>query len=301
MYGFQDLASQQQQRFWVYTGTTSGSFQTWQKPPGISFVQIICVGAGGGGGGGGSINSSLIVGATGGGSGGITSTYLPSYNVPDTLFVLPGYGGNGGRGGESGSIIPGGSVASQGTLGTAGTPSYVCYYPNTGPGYVLNTANGGGGGWPTNNGNQSVAGGAAIASTAYPTSQFGLRNPIAGHGYLASAGASANVRALYRVTAGGGGRNSFPLSAFGINPAGQMALLTIAGGATLGAPGNNGYFDFVKFVGYGGTSGYHSGTQNAAESGQGGYGCGGGAGARGNPTGSNGGRGGDGLVIITCG
>jgi hypothetical protein len=303
MQGFLDLASQQQQRFWVYTGTTSGSFQTWIKPPGINFVHIVCVGAGGGGGGGTARRiSTTTVAATGGGSGAMTSIFLPAYNVPDTLYILSGFGGEGGRGGESGSIIPGGPGASLGLGGTAGTPSYVCYYPNTSSGYVLNIANGGGAGLPGQTGNGSVVGGTAVASTAYPSSQFGLRTSNIGHGYLASAGASQTVAALYRVTAGGGGATIINTPNIGgsLGPAGEL-FQTVPGGTSQGAPGNNGYFDFQKFVGYGGTGGYNSVTQDGGLAGNGSYGSGGGAGAAGNLTGSNGGRGGDGFVIITCG
>ena len=95
MNGFQHLPSQQDQRFWVYTGISgSTAFQTWNKPPGISFVQIICVGAGGGGGGGTARREGITTtAATGGGSGAMTSVLLPAYNIPDILYILPGYGG----------------------------------------------------------------------------------------------------------------------------------------------------------------------------------------------------------------
>ena len=95
MDGFQHLPSQQQQRFWVYTGMSgSTAFQTWNKPPGISFVQIICVGAGGGGGAGAGYYIAPSAGVqifapAGGAHGTMTTTLLPAFNVPVTLRFPP--------------------------------------------------------------------------------------------------------------------------------------------------------------------------------------------------------------------
>jgi hypothetical protein len=117
MYGFQDLASQQQQRFWIYTGNkNSTGFQTWLKPPGINFIHIIAIGAGGGG------SSAAIwqtgvarTGGGGGGSGGMTSVFLPAYLVPDTVYVNVGIGGAGGA--STNTTTP--------NAGVAGTATYV--------------------------------------------------------------------------------------------------------------------------------------------------------------------------------
>ena len=295
MYGFQNLASQQDQRFWYYQGTTSGSFQTWNKPPGISFVNIICVGGAGGGGGGTARRpGTTTIGATGGATGAMTTVTLPAFLIPDILYILPGYGGQGGTGGLSGSA---GGI---GTSGTSGTPSYVCYYPNTGSGYVLSIANGGGAGLFGGGGNGSSAAGAAAASTAYPTAQIGLRNSFSGQSYLASTGAT--VTAIYRITAGGGNSPIINQDRVGstIQPAGEL-FRDVVGGVTAGSPGMEGMIDLQKFISYGGTSGYSSVTQDAGLSGNGGPGSGGAGGAHGNLTGSFGGKGGDGFVIITCG
>ena len=296
MYGFQDLASQQQQRFWYYQGSVSGSFQTWNKPPGISFINIICIGGAGGGGGGSARRPSVsTIGATGGATGAMTAVTLPSFGVPDTLYILPGYGGTGGTGGLSGSAAGG-----LGTIGTSGTPSYVCFYPNTSSGYVLSVANGGGGGIQGQAGNSAAAIGAGAASTAYPISQFGLRFSINGTNYLASGGATVN--AVFRVMPGGGNPSiiSTPNVGGTLNPAGEL-FQSIAGGATEGATGAGGIIDLQRFISYGGTAGYSSVTQNGGPSGNGGPGSGGAGGAYGFQTGSNGGQGGDGFVIITCG
>jgi hypothetical protein len=303
MYGFQDLASQQQQRFWFYTGTISGSFQTWNKPPGISFINIICVGGAGGGGGGSARRPGVsTIGATGGATGAMTTITLPSFGIPDTLYILPGYGGLGGRGGESGSIIPGGSGASLGLSGTSGTPSYVCFYPNTGSGYVLSIANGGGGGLLGQTGNSTATAGVGAASTAFPTAQFGLRNSLNGVAYVASSG-NGTLSATYRTMFGGGNPiiiNTTNGSAGALAPAGDM-FATITGGASEGAAGSPGTMDMIKFISYGGTAGFSSVTQDGGLSGGGGLGSGGAGGAYGNLTGSYGGKGGDGFIIITCG
>ena len=295
MYGFQDLASQQQQRFWYYQGTTSGSFQTWNKPPGISFINIICVGGAGGGGGGTARRpSATTIGATGGATGAMTTVTLPAWNIPDTLYILPGYGGTGGTRGLSGSA---GGI---GTSGTSGTPSYVCFYPNTSSGYVLSVANGGGAGLFGGGGNSTSTAGAAALTTAYPTAQIGLRTSIIGSNYLASTGAT--VTAVYRITAGGGNSSIIDQDRVGgtIQPAGEL-FRDVVGGVTAGSSGMEGMIDLQKFISYGGTSGYSSVTQNGGLSGNGGPGSGGAGGAYGFLTGSNGGRGGDGFVIITCG
>ena len=302
MDGFQHLPSQQQQRCWVYTGASgSTAFQTWNKPPGVSFVHIVCVGAGGGGGGGYGYyiaGAGNIFGAAGGAHGTMTTTFLPAYNVPDTLYILPGSGGRGGGGGRSGSLAAAASAA-----GTAGGSSYVSYYPNTGAGYTLAVATGGGGGPQAQTGNGGSIGGAVAVSTNYPTSQIGLRNSVNQTTILQSAGHTA---AMYRVVAGGFGMGTsltapFSGSGQGVFPAGEMAFQSASSGISQGAPGNPGTSDWQKFIFNGGMSGYHSITQNGGLAGDGAYGCGGGGGAYGNPTGSNGGRGGDGFVIITCG
>ena len=115
MNGFQHLPSQQDQRFWVYTANRpSNGFQTWSKPPGISFVHILyCIG--------GEVEEVLdlvqeehleVVGAD---QVEMTDVFLPAYLVPDTLFINVGLGGAGGA-----------STASSTTRnnGTAGTATY---------------------------------------------------------------------------------------------------------------------------------------------------------------------------------
>ena len=112
MNGFQHLPSQQDQRFWVYTGDgvsrgagLGSAYQTWIKPPGISFVHIIAVGAAGGGSGAYIYQAGTAArGGSGGGSGAMTSAFLPAYLVPDTLYVTVAKGGLGGTAGNIGGF-----------------------------------------------------------------------------------------------------------------------------------------------------------------------------------------------------
>lgn len=73
--------------------------QIWNKPAGINFVAITCIG-GGGGGGSGQANSSGVArtGGGGGGGAGITKAIYPAFVIPETIHVVVGAGGRGGSG-----------------------------------------------------------------------------------------------------------------------------------------------------------------------------------------------------------
>lgn len=286
MNGFQHLPSQQDQRFWVYTGNkVSNGFQTWLKPPGINFVHILCIGGGGGGSSG--LGSGGASGGSGGGSGGMTNVFLPAYLVPDTLFINVGLGGAGGA-----------STTSSTTRnnGLNGGSTYVSFSPVQGAGYSLCFAGGGGGGAAT------AGGGASAASTAnMPVSQMGVRTYQPGSSGTAGTGGSGttNLLAIYRITGGigawgaGGAGPTF-------TPAADLALLTYAPSDAT-QPGGGGFNDLTKFVFTTGFPARSSTVASAQDSGNSGYGCGGPGGAGGNPNSGAGGKGGDGLVIITCG
>jgi hypothetical protein len=286
MYGFQDLASQQQQRFWVYTGNkVSNGYQTWLKPPGINFVHIFCIGGGGGGSSG--LGSGGAVGGSGGGSGGMTNVFLPSFLVPDTLFINVGLGGAGGA-----------STTSSTTRnnGTAGTITYVSYHPTQGAGYSLCFANNGNGGSATGG-----SGGGAASSTNMPISQVGLRTYQAGQNGIGGTGGSgtSNLTAIYRIT---GGIGAWGAGGAGptLGPPGDYGPITYAPSDAT-QPGGGGINDLIKFIFTTGLPARSSTVASAQNSGNSGYGCGGPGGAGGNPNSGAGGRGGDGLVIITCG
>ena len=61
MIGNFHIADSEPQRTWVYSAGRSAIYQTWQKPPGISFVHIIAIGGGGGGGGGRANDDSALI------------------------------------------------------------------------------------------------------------------------------------------------------------------------------------------------------------------------------------------------
>jgi hypothetical protein len=65
--------------------SASNFLRTWNKPPGVSHVYIMCIGSGGNG-----------DGTLGGGSGAVTVWYGAAQNVPDSLVVSPDSGGAGG-------------------------------------------------------------------------------------------------------------------------------------------------------------------------------------------------------------
>jgi hypothetical protein len=297
MYGFQDLASQQQQRFWVFTptGTIATSvFQTWRKPPGISFVHIIAVGGGAGGASGLGTNSGgTLAGGGGGGSGSVTNVFLPAYLVPDILYIAPGRGGPGG--------VPTTSTTVR-NVGTAGQGTFIGYHPVTSAGYTLCFANGG------NPGNSAGTGGTTSATNtlSLPAAQIGLRSY-----YTAQAGGTgtinlntSNIAAVHRITGGVGGWGA---PGFNTGPtlimAGDSSLQTYNAylSNTDTSPGPGGIVDLVNFVFGSGLPARAQTTVSAQASGNSYYGCGGAGGASGNPNSGAGGRGGDGFVIITCG
>src|SRR5207248_728514 len=74
-----------------------GAGQTWTKPAGVTFVQVVCVGAGGGGGGG-LGNNSAVSGGGGGGGGCVSITTFLAATLGATETVNVGLGGTGGVG-----------------------------------------------------------------------------------------------------------------------------------------------------------------------------------------------------------
>jgi len=302
MYGFQDLASQQQQRFWVYTGNKNNTgFQTWLKPPSISFVHIITIGPGAGGSGAYPYAAGTAArGGSGGGGGSMNSVFLPAYLVPDTIYVNVGLGGTGG--GLS-------TVAGTANTGTAGQDlTYVTFYPVKSAGYALCIASPGSAGTIPAGGAGAIGGngGAIISSTSFPISQVGLRNYIGGQsgGTGGQSGAAANITGIYRTTGGGGGSGNTSGGNTGagatINAVGGNTSLNTIAASPAGTNGSQ-FIDLINFIFGGGTGASSSTTISGSNGGSGGYGSGGGGGSIGPGLGGAGGAGGDGLVIITCG
>lgn len=288
MNGFQHLPSQQEQRFWVYTGnkTTSG-FQTWSKPPGINFVHIICVGAGGGGASGQGAGGALQAGG-GGGSGAMTSVFLPAYLIPDILYINVGLGGAGGAAASTSTRI----------AGNAGQATIVSFYPDTGLSYTICRAAGGG---AAPAGGTGGGGAAAVGTTSLPTSQIGLRTYQSGQTGTTGTGGSAasNLAAIYRISAGigGWGGGQGPTFSYAVD----YAPRTQTPEASTAVPGMGGVNDLIKFTSSTGIPARGNTTGESQPSGNSGFGSGGPGGAAGGTTSGAGGNGGDGLVIITCG
>ncbi len=293
MYGFQNLPSQQQQRFWVYTSKgVSNAFQTWSKPSGISFVHIITIGAGAGGSSGLGTNTTAgsLGGGGGGGSGGMTDVFLPAYLVPDVLYINVGLGGAGGTPTTSTSVR---------NTGIAGGGTYVGYYPIQGNSYNICFANGGN---PGNTAGTGGGSGNAATTAQLPISQIGLRNYIVGQngtlGTIAAGGSS--LTAIYRITGGMGAWGGGTIGPT-FSPGSEYSLLSYLPQSDTTLPGAGGMSDLLKFIFTTGMPPRSTTGSSSPAAGDSAFGCGGPGGASGNPDSGAGGRGGDGLVIITCG
>ena len=154
--------------FYASPGTVlTDSWQTWNKPSGITMVFITIIGSGGGGGKGAGGADTTAPG--GGACGGITHLLFPSFVLPNTLYIRPGQGGIG---------------ASVFGNGATGTNTYVSVAPLTTTENVILNQNGGGGG--TTTGGSSVGGavfgplsGLAVWSTKQSGSGTIGANPLA--------------------------------------------------------------------------------------------------------------------------
>ena len=286
------------------------SWRTWEKPRGISMIDITCIGAGGGGRSGWSVDSNARSGGGGGGSGGFSRLLIPAMVLPDVLYVSVGRGGLGG----AASFAVGGANA-----GSNGTFSAVSIAPSTAAIYTACFANGGGGA-ASGTASASTNGSAAAAATQSSALISGLGQFFALAGQSGSPGVlSTGIVLLYPTTglllsgggAGGGGDigaggnlnvptffPGFPL--FGNGRDGGLVAST----AGSGADGISLFQPLMSIGGAGGgsSSSITAGVGSGGRGGNGGRGCGGGGGGAGpSGTGSGaGGNGGDGLVIIQC-
>jgi hypothetical protein len=289
-------------------GATVGAtqWQVWNKPRGISFIKIICIG-GGGGGGGGFSSAGSRGGGGGGGSGTMGTVMLPAVFLPDRLYVSSGLGAAGGPAGGTGG---------------SGTTSFVSIAPSQTAIYNLCTGNAGGGGSTGTAISAGLAGGGGNVPTLTNNLQAGQGNYINIVGQSGSAGGShlgAQATTIFYPTtgillsggSGGGGGAGF----YGgnIQPPTQTSTYTffrafpggLAGteGSLAGGDGQSGVNN-TQLLLFSGGSGGGSGFDGTAGSvggrgGDGGIGCGGGGGGAGT-TGGRGGDGGPGLVIISC-
>jgi len=283
------------------------NFQPWIKPRGVSMSYIVCIGGGGGGGGAHSSNSGTNGGGGGGGAcSGISRLVVPTFLLPDNLYVQVGVGGLGGAAGVAGG---------------AGTNSHIMFAPLTftaANSLISSNTNAPGGG-----GAGAVA--AVGAGGTVPTNATATVE--------ASIGVFSATVGLVGVTGGAvAGNNGSDVTAWGALPlspgaggAGANTTNFNGGNQTLGAAANFGFINFPTTAGAvaaGGTggatdarnggagvslfapffqSGGAGGGSNTAgiggDGGRGGIGCGGGGGGKG-VTGGRGGNGGNGLVAI---
>jgi len=288
-----------------YGGQFDG-WQVWEKPSGISMIDITCIGGGGGGASGWARNTVSRVGGGGGGSSGITRVIISAIHLPDTLYVIAGLPGPGGDSSNqlllANSGIGGGS--SFVSIAPYDAAPYVICYANFGQGADVGSISGpsgfGVGGAIAVQSNARVSGlgqffalagqnGASNPTTGpgpavtYPTAGLLLSGGAAGGGGLSAGG---NVTAptqssftLFTTRTGGAAGNPASAGADGLSL--SQPLISIGGaggGCSLSASGGVG--------GRGGNGGLGSG------------GGGGGAGGTNPDFAGGGGSGGPGIVII---
>lgn len=118
MLDFSHIPSNTKADIQVFNNTTGG-WNTWLKPRGTSMSFMLCLSGGGGGGAGAS--SAAGSGGTGGGSSSQSSLYIPTFMLPDTLYIKIGKGGDGGTG----------VLNAAGGVGKPGTSSIIAIEPDT--------------------------------------------------------------------------------------------------------------------------------------------------------------------------
>lgn len=293
MIDYQNLPSNAQVD-WFMQPTSGSEVHTWTKPAGCNFVYMIGVGGGGYGGNGYSAAAGTARGGGGSGaSGGLTTLLVPSFLIPDTLFLRIGSGG-------------------KRATATAATQTIISAYRIASvTEYLLFALNGNFG---SNGGLNSV--GLTGASVAYANTNNTLGTigklqgaaTISGSASGGVAGANALNFTFNYFLSGGGGAGSTTSGNFSggsiISAYNQISGLTVVqgGAAVAGAiagqnDGADGFFIPKRFASYGGAGGGSSNTGVGGNGGKGGPGSGGGGGGAG-IVGGKGGDGGDGFVLI---
>lgn len=289
-----------------FYGIGSGVWQTWQKPNGCKFIQMIVIGGGGGGGAGATgIAGSTRSGGAGGGASAISRAFGTLSTIPDTLYILVGMGGTGG--------LP---TAGAGGNGTTGNLSYISVQPNTTTSNIIlasgtGVAGGGNGGAVGSSNATAGSAGTVFLQTAGFLSYNFLVSLIAGQ--LGGSGGNQNqsgtaVSLTNIVSGGAGGAGVSTTARVGANITGAGFVPTINGGnPTNPSQADSGFTSFndklfnlpYNLFFTGGAGGFSDNAGVGGNGGNGSFGSGGGGGG-GGTTGGNGGNGGDGLVIITC-
>ena len=288
------------------------NFQQWTKPRGTSMTYMIAIGGGGGGGGGHQKASGTNGGGGGGGAcSGISRLLVPSFLLPDSLYIQVGLGGLGG--GAS-------------TAGGAGTNSHILFSPlaflaqNALLSSNTNAPGGGGGGTQTVVG---AAGTVPTVATQAVEATIGIFSTlvgqigVAGGAVAGAAGTSVTAWAARPLSpgAGGAGCNNANFNGGNITAAAAINFTKInfpttagavAAGGTGGTTAANEGSPGVSFIdgpflqsggAGGGSNAAGTGGTGAGDGGKGGIGCGGGGGGAGVIAG-RGGDGGNGMVAI---
>ena len=162
---------------------TSDTWQSYAVPQGATMLEILAVGGGGAGGSGFTgAASSARGGGGGGGSGSITRLLIPTFCLPEVLYVLPG----------------------RGAVGIAGSPTRVAVAPQTGSQYSIVHANNGGlggTGSATAGGTAGAAGSIATVAISGPYSSLGQWTAIAGQAGAAGGAQTGAGGAALQLTA----------------------------------------------------------------------------------------------------
>ena len=301
------------QLFNANTSAVGNNWATWTRPRGVTMTMIIGVGAGGGGGDAVAGAASTAAGGGGGGSGGITLLTIPSFLLPEMLFVS----------------VAKGNANNTSTSAAAGYSTYVSIKPAQGAPVANNVvliANAGASGGKSSGATPGPVGTAATVATAatMPLGWAFSDTALAGQvGIIGSAttGAALTLPTTGLWVTGGTGGGGVPAISTGGNAGGlitgvagfEMVPVNIPGGAggastpSTGLPGVTSPTRLwrTQLYSVGGTGGGSSGLgastgSNGGFGGSGGPGSGGGGGggAFTASTFGNGGFGGNGYVII---
>lgn len=290
----------------TFFGLGSTVWQTWVKPKNTKFVFITAIGGGGGGGGSTNSTSVSIAGGGGGGCSSISKIFVPSFLLPDTLYINVGMGGAGGVN----------------AAGSSGGISTISIEPNTTSSNVIikSGISGAGGGLrgtaTVGSGTAGTGGTAFVVSEGFLSSlgTWSSFNGISGaNGGAPGFNAGGTVLALntFILTGGGGGGGRSTING---GAGGSILANGVLGRAAGGTPANEGTSGLITiiptlltysstefpFAATGGAGG--GGADNVNTGGNGGngqIGCGGGGAGGGGEGAGNGGRGGNGIVFIT--
>lgn len=291
-------------------GTQAGGagWQTWVKPVGKAYANILVIGPGGGGGSGTVGNPSSAGGGGGGGSGGMTVIEIPLDFLPPRLYVS----------------VPNGRVGT----GSASS-TIVAVMPNGTTAHTLVTALGGSGGGNASGATAGAAGSGAAAATSslMPLGWGFVKQALAGQAGITGSGNNNAASLTLPVTGirmtggtGGGGLGSTATASreggHFVIPAAPTYFPTHMGGLSTSAtapanPGEAGYRidggpgGYFFYGGTGSSSTAPTATGSGlvqASGGNGGIGSGGGGngGARTGSVAAPVSQGGPGLVVITC-